>query len=663
VSFRPLSCSNNLQDQFLLIRLVSCLAFFTSSFLAVAGPSAGTVRLNATTAVAVSHPESYWTRTPVGSTAELLTLFSRLEEVGQNDLPVVSLLRDTLGDNVRENDRILYVWLLPSASRSLPQKLLAGVPFFYWRLGQGPETVSSRDLRPLLDLNTPQHPVMSEVRHSLLQWTAFDPLTMPVRASSRMYHSNTSDEERLKLEATITYLRSGPTAEADPAMPTSKELNTVIARLELRKQFLGGLFDDKAASRYGMESQFEAERIRSRNWELLRQCAEKTGLYFESVSLGTQKDQYGLLWFPQGATHPSGTSLKPIWKLLNIKDPWSDERLNRITSSYWRPRSDTGANWQGSQVAEGTAYVPLALYSLNYRKFPLLLVNFRDELQVRRHEVTQRTINEVTSGVIGISHFTNWYYYAGSMLYNLVWSRRGIAVDQSARLDCYSQFRAQLSADTDLYPPLREALLKQADRVLVNPLEASVDRKAALASAHFAQIQEAASDNGKLVKRLNEERRAELAAFGQGKAAQLLDNTAHMATFGRYTQRVPEKELQLSTLDRERRVLYRLDFLDSLVQQGTQPEVAYDAGQIQQSVADLNTLLSQVAAPRIRDRAAATLDRLKSLSRDPGVQTQCAVALIAIHEAPGGVRAESAPAIASSPKAAGRAVQTAESLR
>jgi hypothetical protein len=155
-------------------------------------------------------------------------------EVDANDLPVVSLLRDTLGDNARENDRILYVWLLPSASRSLPQKIMAGVPFFYWRLGRGPETVSSRDLRPLLDLNTPEHPVMSEVRRSLVQWAAFDPLTMPVRASSRMYRSNMSDDERLKLEETITYLRNAPTAETDRAMPTSRELNTVIARLELR---------------------------------------------------------------------------------------------------------------------------------------------------------------------------------------------------------------------------------------------------------------------------------------------------------------------------------------------------------------------------------------------------------------------------------------------
>lgn len=638
-----------------MIRFVYLLALFSTQFIAASGSSLAAVRSNATIVAVPNQGERYWTVSPVGRTAELLTLFNRSEaggSAGQSDVPVVSLLRDTLGDTAQENDRILYVWLLPSAARSLRQRIMAGIPFFYWRLGKGPDTASSRDLHPLLDLNTPQHPVMSEVRRSLLQWTAFDPLMMPVRASSRMYRSNESDAERMKLEETITYLRGAPTAETDASMPTAEQLNTVIARLELRKQFLGGLFGDKAASRYGMESEFEAERVRSRNWELLRQCAEKTGLYFESISLGVQKDQYGLLWFPQGETHkPTGTSLKPIWKLLNIKDPWADERLNQTDAFYRRSGSNPTFSRRDEAEADGaTNYVPLALYSLEYPKFPLLLVNFRDELQVRRRELAQRAVNEVTAGVIGISHITNWYYYAGSMLYNLVWSRHGIAVDQAARLDCYSQFRAQLAADTNLDPQLRDALMKHVDRLLVNPLAVPVERKAELAKAHFAEIQRSLTDDGALTKRLNDERRAEVAAFGQGRGARLFQSALHMASFGRYTQRVSPDKLSLSTLDRERRVLYRLEFLDGLVKEGTQPEVAYKAAQIQESIADLNTLMSQVSSPRIRKRAVATLDRLKSLSRDAGVQTQCAVALIALQQAPEAVRAESTPAIATSPR-------------
>ncbi len=651
-----------------MIRLVCFLALLSSQFIAVPELSLAAVRSNSTSVAPSDQGERYWAVSPIGQTAELLTLFSRSENAGSsglNDLPVVSLLRDTLGDTAPENDRILYVWLLPSASRSLPQKMLAGIPFFYWTLGKGPDTVTSRDLRPLLDLNTPQHPVISEVRRSLLQWTAFDPLMMPVRASSRMYRSNESDAERMKLEETITYLRGAPTAEADRSMPTGEQLNTVIARLELRKQLLGGLFGDKAASRYGMESEFESERVRSRNWELLRQCAEKTGLYFESISLGVQKDQYGLLWFPQGEAHkPTGTSLKPIWKLLNIKDPWADERLNRMDAFHHQPGPNpTFSRRDAGQSESPVNYVPVALYSLDYPKFPLLLVNFRDELQVRRRELAQRAVNEVTAGVIGISHITNWYYYAGSMLYNLVWSRRGIAVDQAARLDSYTQFRAQLASDKNLDPQLRDALMKQVDRLLVNPLTIPVERKAELAEAHFAEIQKSFTDDGALAKKLNDERRAELAAFGQSRGARLVQGALHMATFGRYTQRVSREKLSLATLDRERRVLYHLEFLRGLVKQGTQPEVAYDTAQIQESVADLNTLMSQVSSPRIRERAVATLDRLKSLSRDAGVQTQCALALIALRQTPEAVRAESTPAIATSPRVTRHPIARADSFK
>jgi len=397
----------------------------------------------------------------------------------------------------------------------------------------------------------------------------------------------------------------------------------------------------------------------------LRQCAEKTGLYFEPISLGAQKEQYGMLWFPQGlARKPTGASVKPIWKLLNIKDPWSDGRLGRSASLDWRPTAKAnGSSLNGAEPESTNTYVPLALYSLNYPKFPLLLVNFRDELQVKRREVTQRTINEVTAGVIGISHFANWYYYAGSMLYNLLWSRHGIAVDQAARLDCYSQFRAQLSSDKSLDPQLRAELLKQADRLLVNPLEIPLESKAELASLHLAEIKSASPEDGVLVKRLNDERRAELASFGQGRAARLSQSALHTATFGRYTQRVAPDQLALSTLDRERRVLHQLNFIESLVEEGTQPEVAYKAGQIQESVAELNTLVTQVTSSRIRERTAVALDRLKSLSGDAGVQTQCAIALIALHEMPGAVRAESAPEIASSPRMASRPAQRVDSFR
>ena len=51
----------------------------------------------------------YWKSELVDGTAQLLTLFCRpcgLSHDGGRDVPLVSVLRDTLGDNEAENDRV-----------------------------------------------------------------------------------------------------------------------------------------------------------------------------------------------------------------------------------------------------------------------------------------------------------------------------------------------------------------------------------------------------------------------------------------------------------------------------------------------------------------------------------------------------------------------------
>src|SRR4051794_1203089 len=55
-------------------------------------------------------------RTPVAGGAELLTIFGRLDGLPRekrqaDEVPLVSVLRDTLGDDDPENDRLRYVWM------------------------------------------------------------------------------------------------------------------------------------------------------------------------------------------------------------------------------------------------------------------------------------------------------------------------------------------------------------------------------------------------------------------------------------------------------------------------------------------------------------------------------------------------------------------------
>src|SRR6187397_167386 len=75
----------------------------------------------------------------VAGGSELLTVSAKLVGVkSESDdqwVPLVSILRDTLGDSNRENDRLRYVWPLTYTSPTLKQRLAAAIPFFYTRIG------------------------------------------------------------------------------------------------------------------------------------------------------------------------------------------------------------------------------------------------------------------------------------------------------------------------------------------------------------------------------------------------------------------------------------------------------------------------------------------------------------------------------------------------
>ncbi len=614
-------------------------------------------RLQSTTLGESSHPSYYWRTTGVGRTAQLLTLFChscQSQMSGQDDQPLVSVLRDTLGDGNPENDRVTDVWLLTYSQLNLTQRLLSAVPFFYWRVGSGPKSVSPRDTAPLFDLTAPQHPVMSEAGRDILQWTMFDPMITPVRATSRAYRTNQIDHERLHLEEAISYLRDAPVSNDDLAL-TRSQLDLVIARLELRKRLVGGLVTARRAERIGQQSLFEEERIRSRNWELLRQCAERTGLLFEPVDLAGTTGEYAIVWFPLHTSPPAaGNSLAPVWKLLNVRDPWSDPRLKDWKGPvYTRALDENGALSAGNQTgATPMQLIPLGVYSLNYPKVPLLLVDFRDKLHVRWHEMTQRSINEVTAGVIGISHFTNWYYYVAADLYDFVANRHGGAMNQAARLDSYSQFRVALALDHELDPELRREMQRRVDSLAVNPMEASPARELQAARERYAFLVSQATDDGKVEARLEKQRRYELAYFSESNAARVTRDILHDASLGLYTHRAKKDASNLAALDACRRVEYQLHFLDALVQANTPPEVAYDSSHIEASVTELSTLMPEISSPQVRAHVAATIEGLKSLSKDERLQASCTLALDKVRSSGAILRAAQASGVSASPRAA-----------
>ncbi len=571
-------------------------------------------------------PAYYWKAEPAGESAQLLTLFCGscgAASESQGDLPLLAVLRDTLGDENDGNDRVIYVWLLGYSRPTIGQRLLSAIPFFYWHIGHGSSPDGKREIKPFFNLTAPRHPVLTQVGRDILQYTTLDPMMMPVRATSRAYRTNELNHERLHLEEAISYLRQAPASNSAKELSTS-EVNTVIARLELRKKLLGGLVSERRAKKLGEAASLEQERNRSRNWELLRSSAERTGLVFEPVALGGTTDQYAVLWMPAEPAPEqvrSGANLGPTWKLLGIKNPWPNA------------------------VRTGPGRTPLAFYSLNYPNQPLLLVDFRDKSRTRRHELMQRTINEVTSGVIGVSHFANWYYYVAADLYDFVVSRHGRAMNQAERLDCYSQFRVSLALDRDLDPKFRKELQQRVNSLSLNPLETATVRELASSRERYELLEaEAQQPDGWLAKRLDKERRAELASIGRTGKSKFFAGALHVASLGFYTRRAPRADGNLARLDSYRRVEHDLNFLEGLINAGTPPEVVYQPARIQSAVTELASLLPQISLRPVRIRAEQTLSNLRDLSQDADLRAGFSSALASIERPSAGPRIATAVA-------------------
>jgi hypothetical protein len=580
--------------------------------------------------------------------AQIVTLFCHLDSPapgGVTEVPLVAVLRDTLGDDNIGSDRLRYVWLLSYVHPSWPRQALSAIPFFYWRVGGGGKQVKYKVPKPLIDISQPAGPIVSNVARDILQWSLFDPMMMPVRASSRTYRTNQLDNERLHLEEAIGYLRQAPVTDGeaadslgDPSALTQAELNTVVARLSLRNNLLGGLVSAQRAEKMGENAGFEREAIRSRNMETLRECAEKAGLILEPISLAGHNSQYAVLWYPVNVQFArSDSPLYTVWKVLSISDPAKDQRLR----NWQGPRFERTLDSNGSLLPEGTPgapvqLIPLAVYGMNYPTRPLLLADFRDARRVRLREMTQRVVDDTASGVLGLSHFTNWYFFAGEGFFEFVQSHRGGAVNRLARLDCYSQFRVELSLDHDLDPALRTEMEKHLGSMALNPLEVSPSREIAVAEGHYkALIADAgAVTRSKLANRLENDRRVELAEFGRSDKQRLSDALLHQATFGIYSRRATKSGLTTIALGRDRRIDYNLAFLDKLVQAGTDPEVTYPVQRIRESVNTLAELTPGVSARNVRERAAVAIDTLSRLSSDPSLQADCARAAADIKAGP-----------------------------
>ena len=627
-------------------------------------------------AVTPTAPEAdfQWQVEELEDGAELITLIGRVDHivpsgedrklahskarVHDDPVPLLSVLRDTLGDKDPKNGRLLTIWLFTDSRPSNGRRILSAVPFYYRRDDDANAPATAR-LTKLSDLTQPESHVTSSVAHSMVQWLVLDGISTPVRASSRTYRTNEVAARRLYLEEAITFLRRA--RDSGVASPLSAaEMDSMLGRLELSKQAFGGLTGDRRLAEVAEREEVTRKIAQGQNWEILRQAAEKTGLIFEPIQVAGISGEFALLWMTadvHGSAHaPAAESPETasIFKLLSISNPANSGALKHW-NGYEESRSFTedGALLPLGETGQAAhRLIPLALYSLDYNRVPLLLIDFLDPTRAKRREISQRAWNDVVHGVLGLSLTANWYYFVGNAVLEYIESRHGKALDQGSRLDCYARFRAELMLDHDLDGDFRSLMRERLSRMATNPLEVAPNWELEVAGLNYKKL-EANLAKPTFGNTLDNQRRAEMAEDTETGGQRVAASIEHAVTLGGYTKRMPKDQFNLIDLEHERRIRADLAILESATRNRTDPEVAYDRKTIEDALVELADLMDAKTPQADQQRAKLVVAKLKASSKNGTLLAQSAQleeALVSIH---GGKRSDELTTVTKKPDTSG----------
>jgi hypothetical protein len=566
------------------------VAFITASLMLLAPPAA-VVRArqspDSPPQSAEPAPQFRLERTGVAGGAELLTIWGRVVAEGNGEAaeetPLLSVLRDTLGDGVSENDLLREVWVHTYARPGLLQRAAALVPFMYRRVPRGPRPANAGAPPPIIDLSDIERDVWNRLFVSALKGFIVDGQLF--NASMRGYGRNLADYRQGQVSRALTILSLYEASTGAAPTLTPAELRKIQGRLMMTGKTLGGMADENILPRVYEKQTRATLDLRGHNWELLRQQAEVGGLHFEPLEMPDGSATHALLWVAK-ADLSRGTGRRYKARFLNIKNPWGDARL-----SGWRGYAETKyfddegrpvpANAAGARAAE---MIPLALYGLDFANIPLLLVDFRDGLNPAKRELSRRVIDDLARDVLSVSRFGNLYYLLGRAVFDFATSRRGMDINRPSRLRSGAQLKLLLSLNPKLDPGLREEISGRLELISLNPLEqdARGERKLALAQ-YRALLAYAARPDG-LPARLARERREELTKFNHGGRARTFLRLANVLTLGRYTHREKSTPENLARLDEGRQLAFHTRLLREVTKSSPVVEVVFDIEEVRRSL-------------------------------------------------------------------------------
>jgi hypothetical protein len=563
-------------------------------------------------------------RVEVAGGAELITVHAKLtglqftEESTENDkwIPLVSILRDTLGDDIAENNRLRYVWPLTYTRPTVKQRLAAAIPFFYTRVGNKEKL--TRTPPPALDLASPESDVWDKIFWTALQNILLDPYGTPIKASTSSYRRNSSDYRRSHIIRALSVLALYEAVKGESAF-TRGELATIQARLMLSDKTFGGFVDDSNLQSYYAKKTTQTRDERGHNWELLRQRAESESLYFEPLLMPDGSATHALLWvakrdlLKQPATRYSG-------RFLNIGNPWTDKRLLKWQGYVETRYFDSENHPVDSQTpgADAVEMIPLGLYGLDNPKIPMLLVDFRDGYNPKKRELSRRVLNDVTRNILSLSKFGNLPFFLGRTVFDFVTGRRGIDVNQPSRLQTYSQLKLLLALNTSMDPEFRSEVNGRLENISVNPFENDLNAEAGIALAQYQALLAFAKDPEGLAAKIERDRRAEMMPLEHGGKARFAFRVMNVLTFGNYVHREEHTDEMENRLDIARRLEYHTRFLQQIAKSSANVDITWNLEDVRRS---LHFIAEH--GPEAGANASAVTAKIFARTRDDETRRAC----------------------------------------
>lgn len=464
-------------------------------------------------------------RTPVAGGAELITWFERLPDgvaEGQREFPILSVLNDTLLSSESADDRLRQVWIFTSSRPSPWQRIQGTIPFFYHRLGSEGIGGSKRP-HALLDMGVPHRGIWSHVAMATAQAKFVNPAGALPRLTTRSYGGNLGEYRTTHIWEALDVI-SPVGGDQNLTGLTNGEFEMLHGRLQLSGRMFSGLVSDKALLSFYDKYQISRTETRGHNWELLRQSAEENGLYFQPLTIGGMANSFAMVWVARDdlTTEPRHFESQ----FLKITNPFDDDRLRN-----WKGYSRTW-DLDGRQ----TIMIPLALYSLDYPRVPLLLVDFRREAAPRRAEMTLRIADDLTAGVLGLTTygFGNLGYVALKSSWLFVNNRHGGATSRAGRRRAFVQLRHALGADDSLDPEFRKKVAERLGKLDIDPMERSWEQEVRGAWRQYNALMQYAADPKGLPKIVVANRQQEAGALAHGPGVRGLLRAASIGTFGLY---------------------------------------------------------------------------------------------------------------------------------